>query len=429
MDDELICYGCVRDTYLIKQIKKSGVSFECSVCSKKRKGIAVDDLISRVDDVLQQYFFPGDEYPKFTDGGSFSHYEQRGDYLDLHIAEMLGLDEDDPVVERVCGELTSCSQYDYMQGGEAKYHDDLRYVTRVVRPFHAEQRWNDFRLDIKHGNRYFNKNAKRFLDWLFDGLDLFRGYDSEAVVRELFEEEIFRARRCDSTTEYDTIAKDAANQLGAPPKERAGSGRMNPAGVPAFYGAFERDTCVAELRPPVGGRVISGKFKLTRAAQVFDFIALDRAYAAQPLSFLDPNYAEKKGRRDFLRTLHSKIKVPVLPDQEHEYLITQVIAEYLATQYKVPIDGVLFASVQVESGTNLTLFNHAVVAQEPSYVLVETLDQLAESSERQSSALKYVPNSLMLHRVQKVSFSTQDVRRNDGDPEWVDYEEDWYDGA
>ncbi|KAB0490869.1 MULTISPECIES: RES family NAD+ phosphorylase [Pseudomonas] len=429
MDSDVICFGCVNDDYLVKLIKRKGVSSECSVCSKKRKAIPVSDLVLMVDNVLQRYFLPGADYPKFTHSGSFSHYEQKGDLLILHIAEMLGVDEDDPVSELVCGALTTCSHYEFMQGGEPQYSDELNYVSRTLKPYQAEHRWDDFKLDMKHGNRFFNKNAKQFLDWLFKGIDLFEVYgDFRTVIRELSDEEIYRGRRCDSTAEYVVIAKDAANQLGAPPKERAGSGRMNPAGVPAFYGAFERDTCVAELRPPVGGRVISGLFKLRRPVRVLDFITLDKAYETHPLSIFDPAYAEKKGRRDFLKTLHSKIRIPVLPDQEHEYLVTQVMAEYLATQRTPPIDGVLFASVQVADGTNLTLFNHAVIAEEPRVDVIDDLGQISNSLPPRLSAIEYVSNSLMLHSVQRVKFSTDDSPRNDNDPDQCDFDDDWYGG-
>lgn len=219
----MICFGCVNDDYLVKLIKRKGVSSECSVCSKKRKAIPVSDLVLMVDNVLQRYFLPGADYPKFTHSGSFSHYEQKGDLLILHIAEMLGVDEDDPVSELVCGALTTCSHYEFMQGGEPQYSDELNYVSRTLKPYQAEHRWDDFKLDMKHGNRFFNKNAKQFLDWLFKGIDLFEVYgDFRTVIRELSDEEIYRGRRCDSTAEYVVIAKDAANQLGAPPKERAG---------------------------------------------------------------------------------------------------------------------------------------------------------------------------------------------------------------
>ncbi|WP_338724181.1 RES domain-containing protein [Pseudomonas tolaasii] len=136
---------------------------------------------------------------------------------------------------------------------------------------------------------------------------------------------------------------------------------------------------------------MSGKFTLTRPVRVLDFIALDEAYEASPLSKFDTEYEEKMGRRIFLETLHSKITVPVLPNQEHEYLATQVMAEYLATQFDPPLDGVLFASAQVRKGTNLTLFNHAVVSPLGPTVTFVDLDDLDSALSSEMPAIEYVP--------------------------------------
>ncbi|MFK4535162.1 hypothetical protein ABIA00_003345 [Bradyrhizobium ottawaense] len=49
----------------------------------------------------------------------------------------------------------------------------------------------------------------------------------------------------------------------------------------------------------------------------------------------------------FLRTLSARITRPVMPDDEHfEYLATQAVADFLATESSVPIDGIIFPSVQ-----------------------------------------------------------------------------------
>lgn len=430
MDEEMICFGCINDAYLVKYIKRTGVSAECSICSKKRKAIPIDDLVSMVENVLESYFSPGAEYLIRNDNGKISHSEQRGDPLAYHVAELLELDEDDPVVEHVLGELTSCSHYEAMQGGEAKYSDETNYVLCRIQPREAEHRWEEFKFNIKHGNRFFNKDAKAFLDWLFMGIDSFKVRNgSKSVVRELVDEPIFRARRCDSAAEYEAFSNNPAKQLGVPPKERAGSGRMNPSGVPAFYGAFERKTCVAELRPPVGGRVVSGEFKLTRPVRVLDFITLDEAYESHPVSIFDTTYADQMGRRSFLQTLHSKIRIPVLPDQEHEYLVTQVMAEYLATQYSPPIDGVLFESVQVENGINVTLFNHAVIAIDTPFSYIENFDQLVELPPPQNVAIEYVADSLMLHSIERVEYKTHDLSYDDNEPESVYYDDHFDDSA
>lgn len=428
MDEEVevICHQCVNEKYLSSLIKRTGKSFECLFCSKRRKAIRVEDLVGLVDDVLQQNYVPGLVFDQYDDNGKRFETEQTGDPLIFHVAELLGLNEDDEVALRVCGDLTECSQYDYMQGGEAKYSDQGNYTWRNFRPVEAEARWQKFQAEMKHGNRFFGKHAKEFLGWLFQGISSFRIPErSVSVIRELSDVEVYRARRCDTASAYDAIIENPAAELGPPPKELAGAGRMNPQGLAAFYGAFDRKTCVAELRPPVGGRVVSGRFRLTRSVRVLDFIALDKAYEASPLSQFDPSYAEQMGRRIFLETLHSKITTPVLPNQEHEYLATQVMAEYLATQIDPPLDGVLFASAQVRKGTNLTLFNHAVVVPvEPSTTMVN-IDDLDDSPQPSTPAIEYVADSMVRHQVRRVRFITDDLAREDGQPESQDYEDDW----
>lgn len=46
----------------------------------------------------------------------------------------------------------------------------------------------------------------------------------------------------------------------------------------------------------------------------------------------EDTYQEQKQREHFLKSLHKIIRSPILSDDEHEYLVTQVIAEYFAIQ-------------------------------------------------------------------------------------------------
>ena len=52
---------------------------------------------------------------------------------------------------------------------------------------------------------------------------------------------------------------------------------MNAAGVPVFYGALDRETCISELRPPVGCTVVSGEFRLNDEIRVLDFKRIEKA--------------------------------------------------------------------------------------------------------------------------------------------------------
>jgi hypothetical protein len=63
-------------------------------------------------------------------------------------------------------------------------------------------------------------------------------------------------------------------------------------------------------------------------------------------------------RAKFLSSLSHRIARPILPDDElSEYLVTQAIADFLATELK--LDGVIYRSAQSKDGTNVALFHHA----------------------------------------------------------------------
>ena len=130
---------------------------------------------------------------------------------------------------------------------------------------------------------------------------------------------------------------------------------MNAAGVAVFYGALDSDTCLAEMRPALGGRVLVGEFRTTRPLRVLDFRRLEGARLAE-LSYFDSKYGEQRERAVFLRRLHGLISRPVVPGHEDEYLITQTLTEYLAHVHRPTFDGVIFQSVQRQGGANLVLF-------------------------------------------------------------------------
>lgn len=63
----------------------------------------------------------------------------------------------------------------------------------------------------------------------------------------------------------------------------------------------------------------------------------------------------------FLRSLSQRITRPVMPDDEaFEYLPTQAIADFLATENELRLDGIVFPSVQAARDVvNVVLFHKA----------------------------------------------------------------------
>jgi hypothetical protein len=393
---KMVCYQCVHDPFLGRKIQRSGASSQCSLCDLKRKCVPLAEIVERVNEILRVYITEGDHVWRWS-GGRID--QQEGEGIEYWVSEIFGCDNIEPIVGAVCRRLTS-------------YSDDIRYSRQRFSLDDIGHQWCEFQEGMKHGIRFFNDSAKAFLDWIFKDLDNYSASsDKHAVVRLLTPEgspPIYRARTCMSSESVSEITADPARNLGAPPKERAGEGRMNPAGVPAFYGAFERKTCVAELRPPVGGTVVSGKFRLVRAVKVLDFGRFENADLGPMPSFFDSKYHSKVGRRDFLRYLHDAITVPVLPGAERDYLTTQVIAEYLATHCKPRIDGVIFKSVQESAGSNIVLFSHVACAATASMGRIQNGYMVRGPKESDGPCIEYVSDSLVYHMIRQVKYDTDD---------------------
>jgi hypothetical protein len=131
---------------------------------------------------------------------------------------------------------------------------------------------------------------------------------------------------------------------------------MNAAGVVVFYGALEEDTCITELRLPIGDAAIVGRFQILKPLTAFDFTRFDAAH--ESLSMFDPEFKRLLGHWAFLISLSEEISRPILPHEEElDYLATQAVAEYLSSIHTPRIDAVIYNSAQTENGRNIVLLN------------------------------------------------------------------------
>src|SRR5690606_6131305 len=117
------------------------------------------------------------------------------------------------------------------------------------------------------------------------------------------------------------------------------AGRMNAKGQPAFYGATSAKIALAEVRPPVGSKVAIASFHIERPLILLDLRRLDKISVNPCSSLFDPLTLQACQRRDFLKTLCKSMLAPAMPDTEDKnYLVTQVIADYLVMHPTTPID-------------------------------------------------------------------------------------------
>ena len=362
-DQNRVCCGCIDDAVLSADVEQSGRRSRCSYCAQFRKAIALEELADHIHPVLQEAFVlsrPDDGRYVYS-SASGGMWEPLGDPVEFVISEIAGLEPD---IAEDLRELLS-GRYAYLaatDGDDDPYDLEAHYAAKGPDDWEFRETWSEFCREIRSRSRFFSAGAEAALNSIFGDLDTYRTSDGRPVVLEISptdEKRFFwRARKAQSTEDLEAILKSPSSEMGPPPSRCATGGRMNAHGIPVFYGAFDPDTCVAEVRAPVGSHVVVAKFELLRPVRLLDFDALAEVYV--PGSHFDPDYRERQGRGAFLEHLVREVSMPILPqDEAFEYLPTQVVAEFLASRTP-PLDGIVFRSTQTDRvGRNVVLFNQA----------------------------------------------------------------------
>ncbi|QRI92959.1 RES family NAD+ phosphorylase [Delftia lacustris] len=288
--------------------------------------------------------------------------------------------------------------------GPSEFTDDIQaYVS---------EEWNKVRLDLVHGQRFFNEKARSFFETLiFEALSAkdLNEPEKKAVILDLpAGTRFYRARVAASVAQARDYAKDAERELGAPPKERAANGRMNASGVPLLYLAKELDTCIAETRPSIDDIVAVGCFISTAPLRFFDFGALKQDLHFEPLDRLQPWADELGVIRRFLEHLHDEIAKPVRV-HDQDYVVTQALAEFIRFFPHEKFDGISFQSVQRSGGTNYVLFEN-IEALNPN---APPLPSAARTAQAVDTRLKFgvslMSSDVVIHRVREVHYTSAPV--------------------
>lgn len=278
------------------------------------------------------------------------------------IEELLSCNID--LAEAVAKYLKETYWHDVADGGEDNYSPEQRHYQLDL---HASQpyleafakllkQWEQFEWDIKHRNCFLSARQAEFLTKTFAPLlngELNKGIAPIIVIgtHENEFEFIYRGREASALSDRKRIYANPTLELSPPPPKLRRQGRMNAAGISAFYGCGDVETCVAELRVPVGGAAVVGKFKFLRPTRLLDLRQVKKTEPFGKLSWFSWDFVDKNSYADFVRGLHDLIRRPVLPgDESLEYLPTQMIAEYLSSRADLRLDGIMFSSSLVSKG-------------------------------------------------------------------------------
>ncbi len=359
IDMEYVCYDCIGDRFLTKVVRAEGTRIACSYCDAIGEALPLDDLAQRIHEVLQDHFEltpnqpTGYEYMLAEEGW----WERPGYPVANVIANIAEVSEE--IATDVMELLSDRYGYRAIKDGEENpYSSDACYEEQGAN----DSAWKTFCEQIRSHGRFFNRYAEDELTHIFGDLGTHKSR-GESVIREISpgseSGHIWRCRMAQSHKELKAILKSPAREIGPPPPRLAKGGRMNALGIPVFYGAMEKDTCVAELRAPVGSQVVVAKFELLRPVRLLDLDALTEIWNIDASHF-DPDYYKLEGRVASLRSLAREICRPVMPqDEAFEYLPSQAVAEYLSNKVNPRLDGIIFRSSQAGCGRNVVLFNQA----------------------------------------------------------------------
>ncbi len=329
--------------------------------------MAFDELCDRVHLVVSEEFCPTASEPDSWAAYSEFGREREGDPIEEILYEIVNSNEE--LILALKNQLSNShfSFDDAAAGEEDPYGDEVHYVLREPNDYELLDAWSVFQEEIRTRARFFSQNAQSVLDGIFSDLDRFRTGE-RALIRHagpgtstVF---FYRARRAFTDHDIARIVEHPARELGAPPSRSAGSGRMNPRWIPMFYGALDADTCIAEVRAPVGSSVVIGKFKIIRPLQLLDLGAL-RDLTVEQTSFFDPAFRRLRDKALFLKRLVWIMSRPVMPhDEDFQYLPTQAAAEYLSEMMEPKLDGLIFPSSQRGGpGENMVLFRRASIVK------------------------------------------------------------------
>ena len=367
LKEKLICSDCIGESYLASLVDAEGEDGECSYCGCDGATITVEDLAGRIEAAFEAHFSRTADEPDsyqsmmLRDKEISYDWYREGDETVIAIQEAAGLsDEASQDVQAILDWEHSDFEAATM-GLETEFSEDAHYEEKMPSDEEWHVGWRSFVMTIKSEARFFSRSAAEQLGKLFDSIDEMATHSGGSIVVDggpgTSFDHFYRARVFQSDEELEEAMKRPDQGLGAPPTSVAASGRMNARGIPVFYGATSEAVVLAEVRPPVGSQVLVGRFDIVRPIRLLDLSALSDI--RETGSIFDPDYAYRLGRMMFLRSLSFKMARPVMPDdQEMEYLPTQAIADFLATEGKVPLDGILFPSVQVAgAGQNVVLFN------------------------------------------------------------------------
>lgn len=363
-----ICSACVGEAYLSQEIDRTGDEVECSYCEETAQCWRIEELADRIETAFEHHYIRTSDQPTAWQQSLLSDRESdyqwtRDGYPVLDAiegaAEIPREAAEDvlAILDDKYGDFDSAAMGEETEFSPDSYYDETGPNSQV---WHEE--WRCFEESLKKEARFFSHTAAAHLASVFGDIDKLKTRDDRPLVvdggPQFALDHLYRARVFQADEKLEEALCRPDLHLGSPPARLASAGRMNARGISVFYGATDAGVAIAEVRPPVGSKAAVARFVIIRPLRLLDLTALQEVHDRG--SIFDPSLKDRLERVAFLQSLGLRIARPVMPDDEtFDYLATQAIADFLATENEPRLDGIIFQSAQSKEGRNVVLFHKA----------------------------------------------------------------------
>ena len=345
-----ICSRCLCDEYLRGKVQEIASEDQCSFCLKSDRGAApFDGLMELIGSTVHQYFdravdtLPWDGEEKAYLGATFDTAEVILDHLG-------------PFTERA----------DVIESVLDLFDDDVWCKPDVYHLDGAELyglSWKQFCKTVKHEVRFFF-GQKDPDDWTSETIPVHQMMDTlgrivlqtEGLISAIPKgTRIVRIRK-----HRATVAPTNWGDLGSPPKDKAPSNRMSPAGISMFYASLDERTARAEMEASglsIRDRLTRAIWKNTRDIKILDLTAIP---GSVPSMFAMPR--SERELLIFLQEFLEDVRMPVEHDgREHiDYVPTQIVTEFFrhgtADDDLQGLEGIIYPSAQQPGGRSMVIF-------------------------------------------------------------------------
>jgi len=365
-----LCSNCVGEAFLSTEIERQGKETTCSYCVELGATYSIGQVADAVAIAFRDHYDLTEsepdliEYHMTADEEIDYVWQREGDPVTEVIAEAAEVSEE--VAEDVRKALEE-RELEWFGYHENPFDSEAQFVDKAADDAEYRASWLRFEESLTTEGRFFNSFAEEILQDTFGDLEQFRSDNSVPIIITAGPQTdmvaFYRARVFQAYAKLENALKRPDLEVGPPPSRIASHGRMNPHGVSVFYGATDPNVAMAEVRPPVGSRVVVGRFEILRPVRLLNIKSLSSI--AVRGSIFDRSFIERLRKASFLSWLSDRIAQPVMPEDEpFEYLPTQAIAEFLAARSAVELDGIIYPSVQSKEGANVVLFHKSSRIQE-----------------------------------------------------------------